>query len=400
MKSTGASPQKESSRDLHLLDPLIVIARGKWFIFVVTSAAAALSVLYALLAPPIYTSTVKILPPQQNQSIAASLAGQLGGLANLAGRDIGIRNPNDTYLAMLHSRLVADALIRRFGLQQLYRQKNLTYTRERLELATQIQSGKDGVISIAVEDSDAQRAAELANGYVEELRQLNQKIAVTEAGQRRSFFQTQLEKAKEDLANAELELRKTQEATGVIQIEGQAKAAIEATAKARAQIAAKEVQLRALRGFATDRNPEVMQLQEEIAGLQSQLGRLEQDEGRRYEVPVGKMPAAGLEYVRRLREVKYQETIFELLARQYEVAKIDEAKEGAVVQVLDPAAVPEIRTRPRRTLIVLFSTVMGFMGAVLVTLVKEAVAYAVTLPETRERLALLKAYLRAGPGAQ
>jgi tyrosine-protein kinase Etk/Wzc len=262
---------------------------------------------------------------------------------------------------------VADALIQRFNLKKVYGVERSIDARDKLAGRTQIASGKDGLISIAVDDPDPKLAAALANGYVEELFQLMQSVAVSEASQRRVFFENQLVAAKDDLIKAEEALKKTQESTGLIQLDSQAKAIIEGMAQLRAQIAAKEVQLRSMRSFATENNPDLIRVQAEISAMQAQLGRLESEEARgRGDIQIGtsKIPAAGLRYIQALRNVKYHETIFELLAKQFEAAKIDEAKSASVVQVIDKAVEPEKKSKPHRALIVLFSTLFAFFAAV------------------------------------
>ena len=295
----------------------------------------------------------------------ASQLGSLGGMAALAGGGLGIKNPNDRYVAMFKSRTVEDAMVRRFGLMQEYHKRYLSDARKDFEgHATVDGSGKDGLIHISVEDHDANRASELANGYVDQFRDLSQHLAMTEASQRRLFFQQELEKAKNNLANAEVSLEQTELKTGVIQPDSQERALIESAASLRAQITAREVQIQGMQTYATGENSELIQAQQELAGLRAQLAKLggsEDTSGNEFMIPKGLVPKAGMEYVRRLRDVKYYETIFDILARQFEVAKLDEAKEGALIQVVDPAIPPDRRSFPRRGLIVIGATVLGLI---------------------------------------
>ena len=387
--------------DLHFLELLIVLAKRKWMILAVTFACGILSLIYALLLPKTYTAETKILPPQQTQSVAGAMLGQLGSLAGLAGKDLGIHNPNDLYVAMLQSRTIRDALIERFHLKTLYKVERMMDARKRLEAATDIDSGKDGIISISVQDRDPKRAADMANAYVSELYKLTQKLAVTEAAQRRLFFEQQLRSASEDLARAEQEMQKTQETTGLVQLDDQARAIINAISAARAKIAAKEVQIRALETFATPQNPALIEAENELSALKAQLAALEKSQkgpAGDLQLPAGKIPAAGLEYVRRLRDVKYYEAVFELLGKQYEIAKLDEAKNAAVIQVLDPAVPPEWKSKPKRAVIVLIGFVMGFFAAVTLALLGEARQYIHTQPHLSRQFALLRYYLFAKPG--
>jgi tyrosine-protein kinase Etk/Wzc len=240
--------------------------------------------------------------------------------------------------------------------------------RKDLENASAIVLGKEGFISISVEDRDRSRAPQMANAYVDQLRLLTQDLAVTEAGQRRLFFERQLELARNNLANAEQALKQTEQKTGMIQLDGQAKAIIESVVRLRALIAAKEVELHGMRLFSTEQNPDVLLGEEQLSGLREQLVLLEKQSGASNnpgdaQISVGNVPAAGLEYVRKLRDMKYAETMFELLAKQYEAARLDEAKTAAVIQVLDPAIEPDRRSSPRRALIIIVATLSGFFGS-------------------------------------
>lgn len=363
--------------EINLLDLLILLAQHKMLIMRTTLIAAAIATTVSFLIPNRYTAVTNILPPQQNQSLASSLMGQLGALgpmAAMAQGSLGLKNPADLYVGMLKSRSVEDALIQQFGLMDVYRDKRMSDTRKDLEGHSTIELGKEGMISISVEDKDPKRAADIANGYVEGLRRVTQRLAVTEAGQRRLFFEQELEQAKNNLANAEQAMKKTQETTGIIQLDGQAKAIIESVVVLKAQIAAKEVQLRAMRSFATEQNPDLILTEQQLAGMKAQLASLQRQSGGGdgdIQVATGKVPEAGLEYVRKLRDVKYYETIFELLAKQYEAAKLDEAKNAAVIQIVDPAVKPDQKSSPKRSLIVVVAFVLGFSGSICWVLLAE-----------------------------
>lgn len=358
------------SHEVDLLELLIVLAERKWLIAKVTAGITVLATAIVFLIPNHYTATATIMPPQQTQSTSAMLLSQLAGsglgsLASLAGKDIGLKNPNDLYVGMLTSRTVQDAIIAKFNFQQVYREKRLSDARKELQKATDIVTGKDGLIDITFEDKDPRRAADVANTYVEELRKLTQHLAVTEASQRRLFFEQQVTQAKDDLATAEVALKETQQQTGMIQLDSQAKAILEAVGRLRAQIAAKEVELQAMHSFATDQNPQIVLAEQQLAALRLQLGKLEKQppsDANDPFVATAKVPAVALEYVRRLREVKYREAVFELLAKQFEAAKLDEAKQAAVIQVVDVAIQPDKKSWPKRGLIVLITAILGILG--------------------------------------
>ncbi|MFZ0816983.1 MAG: GNVR domain-containing protein [Candidatus Sulfotelmatobacter sp.] len=391
----ASSADRVQAGEARVLDVLIVVSRRKWLILYTTLATAAGAAIIALLLPNRYTATATILPPQQNQSLAASMIGQmgvLGPMAAMAQKDLGLRSPNDLYVGMLHSRTVEDDLIRRFNLLRVYRERTMSGARRELEDASTLAIGKEGFVTISVEDKDRSRAPQIANAYVEELRHLTQELAVTEAGQRRLFFERQLELAKNNLADAEQALKETELKTGVIQLDSQARAIIDSVVKLRALIAAKEVELRGMRLFSTEQNPDVRQAEEQLSGLRVELARLEKQSASPgdVEVPTGSVPEAGLQYVRRLRDLKYSETIFEMLAKQYEAARLDEARTAAVIQVLDPAVMPDRKSSPQRSLIIVAATLLGFFASALYVLLAETFHRVRSNPEVELRLAMLR----------
>jgi tyrosine-protein kinase Etk/Wzc len=390
-------PQKspEANAEISLFDLLIVLTRRGRDLLASTVAAAVLATIVSFLLPNRFTATTVILPPQQNSSSAAALLGQLGSanpLASLASSGLGLKNPNDLQVAMLKSRTVEDAMIDRFDLMALYREKRKSDARKAFEKVTDIENGlKDGLIRISVTDKNPRRAAEMANAYVEEYKKLSATIAVTEASQRRLFFEQQLVQAKENLADAEEALKLTQQKTGLIQLDGQARAVIESVAQLRGQVAAKEVQIRAMHQFAAEQNPDLQLAEQELAGLHSELARMGSGSGSGgssgdFLMPKGSVPQAGLDYVRKVRDMKYNETIFELLAKQFEIAKIDEARQGSVVQLVDKAIVPDKKSSPQRLLIVVCSTIAGLVLATFWVLFSEALRFARKDPKQGEQL--------------
>lgn len=353
-----------------ILEALVVVSRHTTLVLLFPLATAVLAALGSLLLPNIYTGTAKILPPQQGGSpLAAALLDSAGGMGAgaLVGQALGLKNPSDLYAGMLQSRSVADALIARFDLARLYETDTQVETPRELAARTTITAGRDGIIAIEVEDEDPRRAAEIANAYVEALDRLTQSVAVSTAARQRVFLGKQLAQAKEQLADAEVALRVTQEKTGLISVPEQGKAMIESVASLRALVAAKQVQIAALRTGTTELNPDYIRARQELAGLQGELAKLEKSTSMSGVIPTAPgMPAAGLEYVRRMRDVQYYQTLFELLAKQYEIARAQEAAEAGLVQVLDRATPPDRKTRPHRALIaVLAGLVAGVLGLVL-----------------------------------
>jgi len=352
-----------------LIDLLTVLGRRKRIVLGLPLGVALAAAVVSLLLPVKYTATTRVLPPQQSQSSAAMILNQLGGVLGGFGPLAGtaLRAPAELYVGMLQSRTVADSLIKRFDLARVYDEKYESQARKALAKRTEAKSDRNGIITVEYTDRDPKRAAEVANAYVDELTKLTQVLAVTEASQRRLFFERQLAQEKDRLADAEVALKRTQERTGLIKLDDQGKALIDAIGRLRAQIAAKEVQLAALRTFSNPQNAELVRSEAELAGMQEQLAKLEKPgakAGGDILVPASRLPESGLEYVRRLREVKYHETLFELLAKQLELAKLDEAHEGSLVQVIDRAIPPDRRSSPQRTLIVALSAVLAAFVAI------------------------------------
>ncbi len=385
--------------EISLLDLAIVLAKHKKLILGLPLGAAIAAVIVTLLMPNIYTGTTKILPPQQSQSSAVAmlgqLSGQLGGLGGLAGGALGIKNPNDLYVGMLKSRTVADTLIDRFELKKVYDEETYHYARKELEKRTTVASGRDGIITVEVEDKDPKRAAAIANGYVEELYKLTQTLAVTEASQRRLFFERQLDQTRKNLASAEAAARQGLEKGGLVVIDAQGRGMVETTARLRGQIAVKEIQISAMRAFATGQNPDLKQAQHELDAMKQELAKMEgTSSGRDNAGSVGK--ADGMENLRLLRDVKYFETIFELLAKQYEIARIDEreARDASLIQVLDKAVEPERKSKPKRALIVILTALVAGFLALLWAFIRQAAERARRDPQQAERLGLLRRYLR------
>jgi len=337
---------------------------------------------------PTFTASVKFLPPQQQQSAAASMLASLGGLGGLAGAAAGLKNPADQYLAFMKSNSVQDALIERFQLQERYETKFKTDTRTTLTGSTRASSGKDGLISVEIDDKDPKFAAELANGYVEELQKLLAKLAVTEAQQRRVFFEKQLFQVKEKLTEAEQALRATGVSSSVLK--SNPTSALVAVAGLKAQVTAQEVKVGAMRGYLADTAPDFKQAMTELANLRAQLAKQEKDEPA---------TAAGQgDYVAKFREFKYQETLFELFARQFEMAKVDESREGAVIQVLDAAQPPERKSKPKKALIAIIATLAAGFALLLFVFIRQALRNAGQDPESASKLARLQASWRKALG--
>lgn len=390
--------------EVSVLDILALLAGHKRFIVRFVVGAALLAAVVSLLLPNQYEAKVVLLPPQQNSSMSSALLGQLGSLgslASVAGGSLGIKNPADMYVALLTSRTVEDAMIQRFGLMSEYHEKRISDARKAFEShTTALVGAKDGLIRITVEDRDAKRAAELANGYVEEFRKLSASLAITEAARRRLFFDQQLQQAKDQLTGAEEAMRKTQQSTGVLQIDSQARALIESAAVLRGQVVAKQVQIQSMRSYAADDNPGLILAQQELAALQKQLEQLsgsQHDARSDINLSKGRVTESGLEYLRRFRDLKYHETVFELMAKQFEIAKLDEAREGAIIQVVDTAVAPDRKSSPHRMLIVIGVTILSLFVAVFWIILREGLVRSFEQPENQQRLEAIKERWKGKP---
>jgi tyrosine-protein kinase Etk/Wzc len=359
----------QEEEGISILDLLLILAARKGLILGLTLLGGIIATVIAFLIPPTYTATAVIMPPQQQSSSAAALLGQLGGVAGLASQSLGIKNPADPYVGILSSRTIADGLIAQFKLKDIYKKKNLTDTRKKLAKRTNFNSSKYTLIQISVEDKDPKRAANLANAYVDRLQEQNSRLAVTEASQRRLFFERQVQAEKNNLAEAETAFTKMQEQKGIFQVSSQVEAVIRSMVQMRAEVAAREVILQRLKAGATIQNPEVLRQEIELKVLRSQLQELEASSTKRSHgdplMPTTMVPEAGLEYTRRLREVKYRETLYELFAKQYEAARIDEAKESPVIQVVDRAVIPDKKTAPKRSIYLILGVLLGSISGVI-----------------------------------
>ncbi|MEP7294610.1 MAG: Wzz/FepE/Etk N-terminal domain-containing protein [Burkholderiales bacterium] len=343
---------------ISLLEAVVPLAEH-WKLLVIGPLVAGLAAFgIASLIPPTYTATTTLLPPQQQQSSASSLLSSLGSLAGLAGGASALRTPADQYVALMQSATVSDRLVDRFKLLDVYDAKFRVDARRTLASSVRISIGKkDGLITVEVDDKSPQRAAEMANRYVDELRHMTDTIAVSEAQQRRKFFEVQLRQTQEKLVQAQQTLQASGFAQGALKAEP--KSAAEAYARLRAELTAAEVRLQTLRGSLSDNTPEVQQQQSTLAALRSQVARLEQPAAA----------ASGPDYVSKYREFKYQETLFDLFAKQYELARVDESREGGLIQVVDVAALPEKKSKPKRLFIALgamFASGVILMAALLI----------------------------------
>lgn len=392
----------DGSSEASLLKMAVVLVRWRRIILLSTLITMLLTAIVVVVIPVSYTGTAMIMTPPSLQSSASALLSQVSSLASLLpeGLEGGLKNPQETYVGILSSRTVADELIARFNLQKLYRRRTIVDTRRALAKHTHVESTKGLLIRITVEDRSPQRAAAMANEYVDALYRINKHLALTEASQRRLFLEQQVAAESEALSKAETDFKHTQEATGVIQLTGQAELTLRTIAQLRAELVSRELALQQLRSVATESNEKVAEMETNVAALREQLAKAERGDGSEmtdYFLPAGKVPAAGLEYIRAMRQLRYHEALFEMLSKQYQVARLDEAKSPPLLQVVDYAIASDKRSWPPRTLLVFLAGLLSFGFVCILALVKDAYSRAAAEPVHSEQLAILRSLLQRKP---
>ncbi len=391
--ATPSAPMPDED-EISLLDLATALGEEKATLFAIPFITTLVAVVVSLLMTPVFTAKTVVMPPQQQQSGAAAALASLGGLAGLAGAAGAIKSPDEMYVAFLGSEGMQNRIIADLKLQERYEAKTLTDTR--LALKNQVRFASDkksGLLSIEADDKDPAFAAELANRHVVELRAMLGRLAVTEAQQRRQFYEQQIQQTQDKLALAEVAFRAAKEKSGMQVTTVLAETGVRASAELRGQIAAREVQLQAMSRFATAQNPDTQRIASELSALRAQLNKTEQGSGE------SKVAASPLhqEAVKSYRDVKVQEAMLEVLIRQYELARVDEAKEGPLIQQVDVAMPPERKSKPKRAQIVLVAAFAGLFLGVLVAFVRRALKKAQSDPASAGQwLALKKAWSLRG----
>ena len=390
VQTSNTAVEAMEDDEISLLDLAIALGEEKKTLFAIPAITTTLAIVVSLLMTPIFTAKTVMMPPQQQQSGAASALASLGALAGLAGGAAGIKSPDEMYIAFMQGESLQKAVIQKLNLQERYEKKTIFETREHLKQVVKIASDKKaGLITIEADDKDPEFAAKLANAHVEELRNLMGRLAVTDAQQRRVFYEQAITKTQNELAEAEANFRAAKEKSGMQVTAVIAETSVRAGAEMRAQIAAKEVQLAAMGSFATSQNPDVQRLGGELAALRSQLKKLEQGSGADEKTSPLQQLA-----VKSYRDIKAREAMMGVLVAQYESARVDEAKEGPLIQQVDVALPPERKSKPKRAIIVLVAAFAGLFLGVLVAFVRRAMRKAAENPETSGQMAKLKAVWR------
>ncbi len=387
LNSQNSNSSNGDDDEISLIDLSIALGQEKKTLFAVPLFTTSVAIVVSLIMTPVFTAKTLMMPPQQQQSSAASALASLGALAGLAGGAAGVKSPDEMYIAFMESESLQNSIIKKMSLQTRYEAKTLTDTRAGLKGAVKITSDKkSGLISIEATDKDPVFAAQLANVYIDELHNLLGRLAVTDAQQRRVFYEDQIKKTQADLVNAESRFRLANEKSGMQMTSILAETSLRANAEMRGQIAAKEVQLQAMSRFETTQNPDVQKLTSEMSALRQQLSKLESGSGNTTTAVNPMQQEASQAY----RDIKVQQAMLEVLIKQYEIARVDEAKEGPLVQQVDPATPPERRSKPKRSLIVLVSALGGIFLGVLAAFVRRAIKKAATDPESSQLMLQLR----------
>lgn len=386
--------------EIDLLDLALVLAKHKRLIIGIAFVFCLVALILGFIMTPIYRAETRIVPPQ-------SLAGQLPAsiitllppeFRSLAIQSGAIKTTADLIAGIAKSRTILDNIIDDFNLMDYYRVELRETARRTLSGAINTKvDEKTGLITIAVESKEPVLAADVTNAIVDELKYLLQNLAITQISQQRLFIENELKQAHHNLLQAEEEFQKYQMKSGLLDVDVQMKALMDSIANIQAQVAVKEVQLKAARTFATAQNPEIKRLQAELAGLKKELKNLEAKAGGDNPNPIPafkEIPKAGIEYARHLRDLKFQETLYETLLQQYQAAIMAEASEGMVVQVVDPAIPPELKIKPRRKRMIIGAGFLGLFVGVFAAFIKEFIENSSKDPESAEKMALLKSYLR------
>jgi capsule polysaccharide export protein KpsE/RkpR len=399
--------EKETHESLTLFDYFIILMKRKVLILSITLSVALITYIFTLLFPAyFYIAETSLLPPQKQISVTNQFMSELGFPPRMIQN---VQNAQDLLVEIIKSRTLTDRIIKRFDLVNYYGLKDVETARKRLLKNITIEpdftdikrllpnTRRSPLTRIYALDFNAQRAADLANAVVDELKKFVTNIAISEASQRRLFFEEQLEKTSKALIKSEEEIRKFQEKTGILAVETQTKMVIEKIANLKAQIISKEVELEVMKSYSTVTNPDFQKVNETIKGLKKELAKLEAKEGTSKDliIPSGTIPALGLEYNRLYRQLKYDETLYEILTKQYEIAKIDESKDAAMIQVIDKAVPPEkqykVRTFGRKK--ALAYTLLAFFFSIFLALSLELYERSSQNEKYKERIETLKKYL-------
>jgi tyrosine-protein kinase Etk/Wzc len=404
---SGGNYEQNNGDEVNLLDVIIVLLKYKRLIWAVTLGIGILALVICLVVTPIYQGTSQVLPPQDS-SISSTVLAQLGatGGAITALTGISPTSVSATYVGFLKSRTVSDAIIDRFDLITLYKMQRFLgrwrkYTRDDarddLTSLAVIETDESGIISTSVQDNDPQKSADMANAFVDELRKLVMDMTTKEARERRAFFQEQFKETFKALTKAEEDLKQFEQETGALQIDEQARAVMAGIAALEAQIAAKEIEMKVIKTYATQQNTDLKRAQEQLNAMREERKKLEAEEpfhnSSKTLIPVGQVPQLFTEYLRKQRELKYQQVLYDVLLKQYEAARLEEAKDSVTLKTVSTAIPPEKVYKPKWILVTIIMTGIAFFLGIFAAFIVEAVHRLTNSPGQRERIEDISIYL-------
>ena len=394
MKEKGMGLDQE--QEINVLDLLVTVLKHKKLIFRATFGTAIVTALISLIMRPVYMAKTELLPPAQQTRNALSSLLHSSLLSVIGGATLNITRNGALYVELLKSRPILDRVADQLNLVSHYGVKTRYAARKSLLHALIVREDiKSGIITIEVKDKDPKKAAFIANAFVQALQDMNNRLAITAASQKSLFYKEQLSEAKAALLKAEGAMMAFQQKTGLVEAKTQGKAIIQAIAGLRAQIVATEVQIRVMKTYSTLANPGLQTAEEQLAGLRAEESKLEAGGGNYSSgplIPTSKIPAIQADYENKLMTLKFDEKFYELLQSQYESAKIDEAGDPSIIQVIDKAVPPVIWVSPKRARMVILSAFVAFLFSIYASFFIERHEKLLSDPRNKHRLEAIKKY--------
>lgn len=348
------------NEEISLYSIATIIAKNWMYLIISVVVFTVLAFVYVQRKPNVYTAKALIIPPQQQGNAASALLGAVSGLSGLGGGQA--KGQNDILISMLQSKTLRVNLSKELGLTQILKLKTDGACADYIKSGSRFDLGKDGLLLIEVKDTNPEFAAKVANGYANQLQKLNDQVALNTSSQKREFMEVQFKTAQDELAKAEEAFQSLKKKSGIVDMESQGEASLKANIDLKNQYTAKQMELQNLRQTLASGSPQLKQAEAQVAFLQGQLAKMNQgDEGSSALLSKNKMLNSTLAYQRAFREFKQREVLFEAIGKQYAAAKMDEANQSGMIQVLDSAEVPKIPTGPRRNLYVIAGAVFGIV---------------------------------------
>lgn len=341
----AATNSEAEYRTINLVKYWLLLKRHKRIVIAFALAGLLVGAVAAYTIHPKYDAIVRFLPPAPKSTAPLSL--------------FATSNQGDHYLGLVSSRTVADDVIEHQHLKEYFHARNPSDARRRLSAISKIVVDKNQYVTVTVRASEPQTAVNIANEYVSALFRLDQSLAQAESDHRRDFFERPLEQEKNKLADAEEDLKRAQQKTGMVLPEAQVRLGVGAIQELKQEITVREAQLAALRTGGTEQNPQVIQLKSQIASLQGQVARMQEENGGTgASASKAQLPELTMEVERKLRDVTFQQTLFEILSRQYENARLEEAY-TPTIELVDAAVMPDEKSWPPRKLFMILGLLLG-----------------------------------------